>query len=204
MMRGFSLKLTRRWWWSSYCGNLMRGGGDMWETAAHRSNSTVDALNAEVGKTHRQWGITFLAIFGDSLTPFAESLSFAQLHAGRRRRRRRRSWSTTSYVREVLCSESLRVTWLVINKQALLELRILVPFPCNRRCDVPPLASPIVSYSVAGSCLFVFRSIRPILLLLASLLQISFSFFWFRCSGSKDPWWCPLFFFCLCLIKSEQ
>jgi len=124
MMRGFSLKLTRRWWWSSYCGNLMRGGGDMWETAAHRSNSTVDALNAEVGKTHRQWGITFLAIFGDSLTPFAESLSFAQLHAGRRRRMR--SWSTMSYVREVLCSESLRVTWLVINKQALLELRILV------------------------------------------------------------------------------
>ncbi len=71
------------------------------------------------------------------------------------------------------------------------------PFPCNRRCDVPPLASPILSYSVAGSCLFVFRSIRPILLLLASLLQISFSIFWFRCSSSKDPWWCPLLFFCL-------
>jgi hypothetical protein len=36
-------------------------------------------LNAEVGKTHRHCGfITFLAIFGNSLTPSAESPSFAR------------------------------------------------------------------------------------------------------------------------------
>lgn len=178
----------------------------LWDREGRRrfGTSTVAQCVKKMRKdaTDVRASLLFLAIVGNSFHNL-QSLSFAQLHAGRRRR----SWSTTSYVqqctqvREVFCSESLSENHLAGNQQAssLGTSHFGVLFHATVAV-ICLLLLQLLRIPFAGS-LFVFRSIRPILLLL-SLLQVFFLVL-FCCTGRKCPWWC-LLFFSLCLIKSER